>query len=132
MKPWHIHDPCILKPEHIKSPKNTQKPAKHVQRAVFCRTQCNTGIWRARGIFRTLSNTYDGKFYSQPCVTLAYLEPWHIQNSRLIQNTAKHLSQKILFKTLYNPDIFRTLSIIRTLVYFEIKAYSEHCRISKM
>ena len=77
--------------------------------AVFYRTLCNTGIFRARGIFRTLSNVYDGKFYSQPCVTPAYLEPWHIQNPRHIQNTAKHLSRNILFKTLCNPDIFRNL-----------------------
>ena len=60
-------------------------------------------------IFRTLSNIYDGKFYSQPGVTPAYLEPWHIQNPRHIQNTAKHLSRNILFKTLCNPDIFRNL-----------------------
>ena len=39
----------------------------------------------------------------------AYLEPWHIQKSRHIQNTAKHLSRNILFKTLCNPDIFRNL-----------------------
>ena len=63
----------------------------------------STGIFRTQGIFRTLSNIYDGKIYSQRCVTLAYLEPWHIQN------TAKHLSRNILFKTLCNPDIFRTL-----------------------
>ena len=71
--------------------------------AVFYRTLCNTGIFRARGIFRTLSNVYDGKFYSQPCVTSAYLEPRHIQN------TAKHLSRSISFKSLYNTGIFRNL-----------------------
>ena len=65
--------------------------------------------FKTRGTFRILSNIYDGKFYSQPCVTPAYLEPWHIQNPRHIQNTAKHLSRNILFKTLCNPDIFKTL-----------------------
>ena len=35
--------------------------------------------------------------------TVAYSE------SRNIQNTTKHLSRNILFQTLYNPDIFRTL-----------------------
>ena len=65
--------------------------------------------FKTRGTFRILSNIYDGKFYSQPCVTPAYLEPWHIQNPRHIQNTAKHLSRNILFKTLCNPDIFRNL-----------------------
>ena len=32
-----------------------------------------------------------------------------IQNPRHIQNTAKHLSRNILFKTFCNHDIFRTL-----------------------
>ena len=73
------------------------------------RTLCKTGIFRTQGIFRTLSNIYDGKLYSQHGVTPAYLELWHIQNSRHIQNTAKHLSRNILFKTLCNPDIFRNL-----------------------
>ena len=35
--------------------------------------------------------------YAKPCVTLAYLEPWYIQN----------------------PDTFRTRSIFRTQVYSE-------------
>ena len=77
---------------------------------LFERTLCNTGIFRTRSIFRTLSNIYDGKCYSQSCVTPAYLEPLHVQNPRHIQNTAKHLSRNILFKTLYNPDIFRNLA----------------------
>ena len=85
------------------SPMNNEKPVKHVWRAVFYRTLSNTGIFRTRGIFKTLSNIYDGKFYSQPCVTPAYSEPWHIQN------TAKDLSRNILCKTLCNPDIFRNL-----------------------
>ena len=50
---------------------------------------------------------HDGKFYSQPCVNIAFLEPWHIQIQD--QNTAKYLSPNILFKILCNPDIFRTL-----------------------
>ena len=95
-------------------------------------TLCETGIFKTRGIFRTLSNIYDGKFYSQSCVALVYLEPWHIQNPRHIRNTAKHLSSNILFETLCNTDRFRILSIFRTLVYSEIKAYSEPSRISKM
>ena len=111
---------------------NNQKPVKHVWPAVFYRTLCNAGISSTRAIFRTLSNVYDRNFYSQPCMTPGYLEPWHIQNPGHIQNTAKHLSRNILFKTLCNPDIFRTLSIFRTLVYCEIKAYPEPWRISKM
>ena len=60
--------------------------------AVFYGTLCNTGIFRTRDIFRTLPNIYYEEFYSEPCVTLAYLKPWHIQNSRHIHNTVKHLS----------------------------------------
>ena len=55
--------------------------------------------------------------YTEPCTTLAYLEPWHIQNPRHIQNTAKHLSWNTSLKILCN---------------LEIKAYSESRRISKM
>ena len=51
-----------------------------------------TGIFRTRGIFRTLSNIYYEEFYSEPCITLAYLKLWHIQNPRDIPNTVKHLS----------------------------------------
>ena len=39
---------------------------------------------RTRDIFRTLLDIYDGAFCSEPCVTLAYLEPWHVQNLRNI------------------------------------------------
>ena len=39
---------------------------------------------RTRGIFRTLLNIYNGAFCSEPCVTLAYLKPWHVQNLRNI------------------------------------------------
>ena len=109
---------------------NNQKPVKHVWRAVFYRTLCNTGIFRTGGIFRTLSNIYDGKFYSQPCVTPAYLEPWHIQNPRHIQNTAKHLSRNILFKTLCSPGIFKTLSIFRTPKSKHIQNMAEYLRWS--
>ena len=77
--------------------------------AVFYGILCNTGIFRTQGIFRTLPNVYYEEFYSEPCVTLAYLKPWHIQNPRHIHNTVKHLLWNILFKTLCNLGIFRTL-----------------------
>ena len=92
-----------MKPSDTESQIHTPKPVKHAWRGVFYRTLCNTGIFRTWGIFRTLSNIYNGKFYSRPCVTLVLLEVRHIQN------TAKHLSRNISFKTLCNPDIFRTL-----------------------
>ena len=76
---------------------------------VFYRTLCNTGIFRTRGIFRSLSNIYYGEFYSVSCVTLAYLKSWRIQNQRHIHNSVKHLLWNMLFKFLWYPDIFRTL-----------------------
>ena len=48
--------------------------------------------------------------YSEPCVTVAYSEPWHIRNL----------------------GIFRTRYIYRTLVYSEPEVYSELCQTSKM
>ena len=110
-------------------------------------------VLRTQGKIRNLSNMYDRLFSTEPCVTFVYSEletyikpcqismmenfihdlvkPQHIQNPRHIQNTAKYLSRNILFKTLCNPDIFRTFSTFRTLVYLEIRAYSEPCRVSK-
>ena len=77
--------------------------------AVFYGTLRNTGIFRTRSIFRTLPNVYYEELYSESCVTLAYLKNRHIQNPRHISHTVKHLLRNILFKKLYNPDIFRTL-----------------------
>ena len=52
----------------------------------------NHRIFWNRGISRILSNTYDEKFYSEPFVTIAYLDFWYIQNLNIfrtqdIQNT---------------------------------------------
>ena len=80
-----------------------------IWQTVFYGSLCNTGILKTRGIFRTLSNIYYGEFYSERCVTLAYLKSWHIQNPRHFYNTVKHLLWNILFKTLCNPDLFRAL-----------------------
>ena len=99
--------------------------------AVFHRTLCNTGIFRTRCIFQTLSNISYREFYSESCVTLAYLKPWHIQNQKHIHNTVKHLSWNISFKFFCNPDIFRTL-LFTTLVYSKKQASSEPYRISNM
>ena len=58
------------------------------------------------GIFMSYSNIFSHIVaYSEPCITLAYSETCHIQNSGI-------------FRT---QDIFRTLSA-------HIVAYSEHCR----
>ena len=76
---------------------------------VFYRTLCNTGIFRTRGIFYILSNIYYGEFYSESCVTLAYLKSWDTENQKDTHNTVKDLSWNIYSKFFYNPDIFRTL-----------------------
>ena len=75
----------------------------------FYGTLCNTGIFRTRGIFRTHPNIYYEELYSEPCVTQIYLKPRHFQNPRHIRNTVKHPSWNILFKTLCNPEKFKTL-----------------------
>ena len=76
---------------------------------IFYETPCNTGIFRTWDIFRTVPNIYYKEFHSEPCVTLAYLKPWNIQNLRHTHNTVKHPLWNILFKTLCNLGIFRTL-----------------------
>ena len=44
------------------------------------------------------------------CFGKVYSEPWYIQN----------------------PNIFKTRSIFKTLVYLEPETYSEHCQTSTM
>ena len=46
---------------------------------------------KTAGIFRTLSNIYNGAFCSKSCVTQTYLESCHIENLRNIRNPVKHL-----------------------------------------
>ena len=46
---------------------------------------------------------------SDSCVTRTYLKPWYIHNPRHIHNTVKRLLWNILFKSLCNLVIFRTL-----------------------
>ena len=99
--PWDIHSPStsILKTQGI------LRALLNMYHGPFS----ISFIFRTGGILRTLSNICGGELYFKQCVTLAYLEPWHIQNPRYIQNTAKNLSWNILFKTLWNTDIFRAL-----------------------
>ena len=80
---------------------------------VLYRTLCDTGIFRTRGIFQTLSNIYYGEFYSESCVTLAYLKPCHIQN----QNTVSRISIFIILPNIYH-EIFYLNSCV-TLTYLE-------------
>ena len=74
---------------------------------------CNSGIFRTWGIFQTLLNIYCEEFYSESCVTLAYLKPWHIQN----QNTVSRISIFIILPNIYH-EIFYLNSCV-TLTYLE-------------
>ena len=69
--------------------------------------KCKTKVIQTDlGTFRH-NQAYPGiiQAYSKPCITLAYLEPWYIQN----------------------PDIFKIRNIFRTLAYSKSKAYSDIC-----
>ena len=54
---------------------------------------------------------YDELFSTEPCVTLA-------KNSRQIQNLVKYMLWTILFRTMCNTIMFKTLA------FLESKAYS--------
>ena len=85
--------------------------------------------------------------YLEPCVTLAYLEPDHIQNSSIFrtQDMFRTLSIKVysgIFKALCNANILRTLAfselchiqkfgIFRTRGIFRIPLMQEHLGIFK-
>ena len=62
-----------------------------------------------RGIYQNPIFIYNGPFCSETCVTLTYLEPWHIQNLRNIWNPVTHLWCSNFLRTLCNPGIFKTL-----------------------
>ena len=71
--------------------------------------------------------------YLEPCVTLVYSEPYHIQNPGIFR-TYKIYSELCqgIFRTLCNARILRTmpftgLSHIRCLAYLGPKVYSESC-----
>ena len=96
---------------------------RHIHNFAIFRAQfivINSGIFRhihvilshiepCCGIFRTLCN-------SCICKTLPYLEYWHIENPRYIQNSVKAYS--VIFRTLCNACIWRTMSF-RALLYSE-------------
>ena len=63
--------------------------------------------------------------YSEPCVTLAYLEPRYIQNPDIFR-------ARSLFRTPAHsePWYIQNLVIFRTLVYSKPEEYSGPCQIS--
>ena len=65
--------------------------------------------------------------YSKPCVTLAYLQPWYIQNPDIFRTIS-------IFRTLaYSPAWYiQNHRIFRTLAYSKSEPYSEPCQTSTM
>ena len=111
----------------------------------------NPHIFWNHGISRTLSSTYDEKLYSEPFVTIAYLDFWYIQNLSIfrtqdIQNTVNVVYTEPCTTLAYlepwhiqNPrhiqNTVKHLSwniLLKILCDFEIKAYLEPCKISNM
>ena len=79
--------------------------------------------------------------YSEFCVTLAYREPCHIQNSGIlrIQDVFKTLSTDILAYaercvtfTYWELGLIQDFSIFRSLAYLGLEAYSESCLFRHM
>ena len=71
----------------------------------------NRNILRAQGILRNLLKMYDGLFSTEACVTLVYSElkaySEHCQISMM----------EILFTTLCNPSIFRTVAYSESTIF---------------
>ena len=69
------------------------------------------------------------RFFSEPCVTLAYLEPCHIQNLRNIHNPVKHLDDVAFFwwtRTYSEPwQILKPWYIQNPFEYIDEVFYSE-------
>ena len=87
----------------------------------------STSKLTARGILRNLSNMYDGLVFIEPCVTLVYSE------LEAYSQPCQISTIEILFATLCNPSIFRTVvysvqAIFRIMpnIYQEI-FYSKPC-----
>ena len=76
-------------------------------------------ISRTSPVFKTLPNSCNGACSSELCVTLTYLEPWHIHNLRNIWNPGKYLWCSIVLITLFNPGIFRILAYSKPEKYSE-------------
>ena len=92
---------------------------------------CNLGIFttllystpgrlRAQGILKNLSSMYDDCFLQNP------VKYWYFQNSKDIQNPVKYFWWKILFTTLCDLNIFRTVAYSESKAY----SYSEYCQTS--
>ena len=67
---------------------------------------------RTPRILKTQSSIYDAAFSTEPYVTLAYSE------LEAYENLVKYVLWRILFRTMRNPSIFKTLP------YSESESYS--------
>ena len=65
--------------------------------------------------------------YSEPCVTLAYLEPWYIHNLEIFR-TRSILTTLAYSQPWYNQNagIFKIRGILRTLSNIYDKAFCEN------
>ena len=76
-------------------------------------SKCKTkAIQTDLGIIRDIQELFRHiHAYSEPCVTLEYLEPWYIQNPEMFRtrSTLKTLAYSQPWY-IQNPGIFRTLS----------------------
>ena len=75
------------------------------------------GTFKTRGMFTTLSNIFDGKFYSQSCVTLVYLESWHIQNPTIFR-VLPSIYQEIFYSKPCVVLIYSQALVYPELLYF--------------
>ena len=88
--------------------------------------------------------------YSKPCATLAYLEPWHIQNHdiskirnifrilvysepRYIQNSGLFRIQGLLFRhpwwsVLWKQLTENSFAVACYVLYFNVKSYGAQCK----
>ena len=91
--------------------------------------KCKTkAIQTDLGSFRH-SQAYPGilQAYSKPCVTMAHLETWYIQNPDIFRTRS-------MFRTLVysQPWHIQNLGMFRTLEYSKSEADSEPCQTSTM
>ena len=82
---------------------------KHETKAIWT----DVGTFRRNQVYPRIIQTY-----SEPCVTLAYLERWCIQNPAIFR--ARSIFKTLAYSQLWyiqNPDILRTLTYSKSLAY---------------
>ena len=75
------------------------------------------GKCKSKAIQTDLGAFRHNQAYSEPCVTMGYLEPWHIQNPGIFRT-----------RSIYRALVYSGPRIFRTLTYLKSEAYSEPCK----